>query len=149
MDERHHESREDRKREDLVRDGDAGEGNDRHPDQIEDRDHHADRFRAQPVEPADANSRFCSRVSPARAGQQMPPVLLEDLEAAVGPTMALLLVGLESVGQEAMAVAPVGVMDLPAMLEHEQPEIGVLDDRVARPAAGEASAARRIRHIVP
>ena len=50
--------------------------------------------------------------------------------------MPLLLESVESVGQEAMPVASVGVMDLPAMLENQQPEIGVLDDSVARPAAG-------------
>ena len=50
--------------------------------------------------------------------------------------MALLLVGLEGVGQQAVAVARVGVVDLPAVLEHGEAEIGVLDDGVARPAAG-------------
>ena len=51
--ERHHEGREDRDGEDLVGNGDAGEGDHRHPEQIEDRDHDADRFRAEPVEPAE------------------------------------------------------------------------------------------------
>ncbi len=50
--------------------------------------------------------------------------------------MALLLVGLERVGQEAVAVALVGVVDLPAELEQGDPEIGVFDDGPARPAAG-------------
>ena len=34
-----------------------------------------------------------------------------------------------------MAVASVGIMDLPAVLEHQQAEVAVLDDRVARPSA--------------
>ena len=77
-------------------------------------------------------------------------MLAQDLQAAIGPAVALLLVGLEGVGQQAVAVAPVGVVDLPAVLEHEQAEIGVLDDGVARPAAGRDRApSRRIRHIVP
>ena len=50
--------------------------------------------------------------------------------------MALLLVGLEGVGQQAVAVAAVGVVREPAVLEHGEPEIGVLEDGVARPAAG-------------
>ena len=136
MDERHHESRENRQREDLVRNGDAGESDDRHPDQIEDRDHHPDRFRAQPVEPADAKLALLLARQPRGAGQQMAPVLPQDLEAAIGPTMALLLESVESVGQETMPVASIGVMDLPAMLENQQPEIAVLDDGVARPTAG-------------
>src|SRR6185436_15656636 len=133
---RHHESRENRKREDLVRNGDAGKSDDWHPEQIEDRDHHADRFRAQPVEPADAKLALLLARQPWGAGQQMAPVLPQDLEAAIGPTMPLLLESVESVGQEAMPVASVGIMDLPSMLENQQPEIGVLDDSVARPAAG-------------
>ena len=63
-------------------------------------------------------------------------MLLDDLQAAIGPAVALLLEGLEGVGQQAEAVAAVGVMRLPAELEHGEAEIGVLADRVARPAAG-------------
>ena len=83
-----------------------------------------------------ANSRFCSRVEPARARQEAPPVLLQDLEAAIGPAVALALVGQEAVRQQAVAVAPVGVVREPAELEDGEAEIGVLADRVARPAAG-------------
>src|SRR4029077_16403257 len=36
---------------------------------------------------------------------------------------------------QAMSVAPIGVMDLPSIFEHLQPEVAVLDDGVARPAA--------------
>ncbi len=63
-------------------------------------------------------------------------MLLDDLEPAIGPAMALLLVGLEAVGQQAVTVAAVGVMGMPAEFEQRQAEIGVLADGVARPAAG-------------
>ena len=53
MQQRHREGGEDRDGQDLVGDGDADEGDDRHPDQIEDRDHDAERFRAEPVQPAE------------------------------------------------------------------------------------------------
>ena len=52
-------------------------------------------------------------------------VEVEDLESAVGPAIALLLIGLERVGQQAMAVAPVGVMRDPAILEDREAEIAV------------------------
>src|SRR5215470_15027391 len=63
-------------------------------------------------------------------------MLLDDLESARGPAVALLLVGLEGVGQQTVAVAAVGVMRLPAELQDGKPEIGVLADGVARPSAG-------------
>src|SRR5262249_4119426 len=72
---------------------------------------------------------------PARARQETTPVLAEDLEAAGGPAVALLLVGLERVGEEAVAVAPVGVMREPALFQDGEAEIGVLADRIAGPAA--------------
>ena len=50
--------------------------------------------------------------------------------------MALLLEGLVGVRQQAMAVAVVGVMRQPAMLDDGEAEIGVLADGVAGPAAG-------------
>ena len=82
------------------------------------------------------NSRFCSRVSRLAPGRKRRQCFLQDLESAIGPAVALLLVGLERVRQQAMAVAAVGVMREPAVLEHGQAEIGVLADGVARPAAG-------------
>ena len=77
-------------------------------------------------------------------------MLAQDLEAAIGPAVALLLVGFERVGQQAVAVAAVGVVRDASrargcsgrdrcprqMVSLDQP-----------PAA--SSAARRIRHIVP
>src|SRR3954447_11622390 len=66
----------------------------------------------------------------------MAPVLPQDLEAAIGPTMPLLLESVERVGQQAMPVASIGVMDLPAVLEHQQSEIGILDNGIARPPPG-------------
>ena len=91
---------------------------------------------AEPVEPAEREFALLLAREQARARQELPPVLLEDLEAAIGPAVALLLVGLEGVGQQAVAVAAVGVVDLPALFEHGEAEIGVLADGVARPAAG-------------
>src|SRR5262249_50030461 len=120
------EGREDRDGEDLVGDGDAGQGDNGHPDEIEDCDRNPDRFRAQPVEPADREFAFLLARETAAARQEMTPVLSQNLEAAIGPPVALLLISLESVGEEAVAVASVGIMDLPAVLEHEQAEIAGL-----------------------
>ena len=83
-----------------------------------------------------ANSRFCSRVSRLAPGSKRRQCFLHDLEAAIGPAVTLLLVGFERVGQQPVAVAPVGVVREPAALEHGEAEIGVLADGVARPAAG-------------
>src|SRR6202044_3053056 len=73
---------------------------------------------------------------PAGAGKKAPPVLLDDLEPAIGPAMALLLEGLIGVRQQAVAIAVVGVMGQPAVLDNAEAEIGVLADGVAGPAAG-------------
>src|SRR5262245_59676669 len=75
----------------------------------------------------------------------MTPMLSQNLETAVGPAMTLLLVSLEGIGEEPVSVAPVGVVDLPPMFEHQQAEVAVLDDGVARPAADreERGAARQ------
>src|SRR4029078_4270124 len=59
-----------------------------------------------------------------------------DLEAAIGPAVPLLLVGLEAVRQQSMAVTMIGVMGLPAELEQSEPKIRVFADCVTRPAAG-------------
>src|SRR5262245_9845317 len=98
MGERDGESREDRDGEDLVGDGDADEGDDGYPDEIEDCHRNADRFRAQPVEPADREFAFLLARETAVEGQQMAPMLAQNLEAAIGPAIALLLISLESVG---------------------------------------------------
>src|SRR5207248_6499653 len=58
----------------------------------------------------------------------------QDLEAAIGPTVALPLVGFERIRQQPMTVAAIGVVDLPAMLEHSQAEVAILDNGIARPA---------------
>ena len=71
----------------------------------------------------------------AQARQEAPPVLPDDLETAIGPAMPLLLECLEAVGQQSMAIAMVGVMREPALFEDREAEIGVLADRIARPAA--------------
>ena len=84
-------------------------------------------FGAEPVEPAERELALLVAGEATRARQETPPMLADDLQAAIGPAVALLLERLEGVGQQAVAVAAVGVVDLPAMLEHGQPEIGVLD----------------------
>jgi hypothetical protein len=63
-------------------------------------------------------------------------MLAQDLKPAKRPAMALTLVGVERIGQQPMAVAMIGVVGDPAVLEQRQAKIGILDDRVARPAAG-------------
>ena len=71
MGDRDHEGGKDRHGEDLVGDGDADEGDDRHPDQVEERDHHADRFGAEPVEPADAKlALLLARQAPDRGSRR-------------------------------------------------------------------------------
>src|SRR6516162_11342888 len=92
------EGREDRDGEDLVGYVYEGEGDNRHPDEIEDCDRNPDRFRAQPVEPADREFAFLLARETAAAGQEMTPVLSQNLEAAIGPPVALLLISLERVG---------------------------------------------------
>jgi hypothetical protein len=53
MHQRDDEGGDDRQRQDLVGNGDVGKCHDRHPDQIEDRNHHAEALCAQPVQPAE------------------------------------------------------------------------------------------------
>ena len=98
MGERDGEGREDRDGEDLVGDCDADEGDDGHPDEIEDCHRNPDRFRAQPVEPTDREFAFLLARETAVAEHQMAPMLSQNLEAAIGPAIALLLIGLESIG---------------------------------------------------
>ena len=66
---------------------------------------HAEAFGAEPVQPAQREFAALVGRQPARAGQEAPPVLLDDLEAAIGPAVALLLEGLVGVGQQAVAIA--------------------------------------------
>src|SRR5436189_14012 len=63
-------------------------------------------------------------------------MLAQNPETAIGPTVALLLRGLDGVGYQAVSVAPVCIMNLPPMLEYQQAEVAVFDNRIARPAAG-------------
>src|SRR5215510_6926365 len=62
-------------------------------------------------------------------------MFFQDLEAAVSPTVPLLLVSFKAVRQQAAAITPVGIMSLPAEFEQRQSKVGVLADRIARPAA--------------
>src|SRR5215813_7861871 len=98
MGERDGEGREDRNGEDLVGDCDAAEGDNGHPDEIEAGHRNPDRFRAQPVEPADREFAFLLARETAVTEHQMAPMLSQNLEAAIGPAIALLLIGLESIG---------------------------------------------------
>src|SRR5207248_5329576 len=116
--------------------GDVGESNNRDPDQVEDGHEHAKAFGAEPVQPAKRKFTALIGRQPARAGKKTSPVLLDDLETATGPAMALLLESLVGVRQQPVAVAVIGVVRQPAMLDDREPEIGVLADGVAGPAAG-------------
>ena len=50
--------------------------------------------------------------------------------------MALLLEGLVGVGQQAIAIAAIGVMREPAMLDDREAKVGILANGIAGPAAG-------------
>ena len=63
-------------------------------------------------------------------------MLLDELHAAIGPAVALPLIGGEVRRQQAPAIAAARVMGAPAAREQRETEIGILDDGVARPAAG-------------
>ena len=98
MRQRDDESRKDRDGEDLVGNGNVGKRDNGNPDEIEDCDRNPDRFRTQPVQPTDRKFAFLLARQSGGAGQQVTPMLSQDLEAAISPAMALLLIGLESIG---------------------------------------------------
>src|SRR5690606_12935252 len=133
---RDHEGGDNRDGQDLVRDSDTNEGDNRNPEQVENGDGHAEALGAEPIEPAKGELALLVRGEQAGTRQEAAPVLLDDLEAAIGPAVALLLERLVAVGQQAPTVAAVGVERAPALLEDRQTEVGVLADRVAGPAAG-------------
>src|SRR5262249_27782847 len=132
---RNREGGNDRYSENSVRHRDVGEGDNRHPEDIEKRNHHPDRVRAEPVEPAERIFALLLASKPLGPGQYAAPMLAHELRAAEGPAMRLGLVGFEGVGKEPVTVATVAVEREPAMFEHGEAEIGILDDGVARPAA--------------
>src|SRR6185437_10273844 len=105
MRQRDGEGGDDRNGENAVGHRDVEESDDRHPDDIQDSDHDADTFGAEPIEPTEREFALLIAGQPARAGQEAAPVLLEDLESAIGPAVTLFLVSLEAVGQQAVAVA--------------------------------------------
>src|SRR5215510_12230140 len=72
----------------------------------------------------------------------MPPMLADDLKSTIGPAMTLFLESIERIGQQAMAIAPIGIMHLPALLKDRKAEIGVFNDRCAGPCR-----CRRSPHI--
>src|ERR1700742_4563379 len=122
MNQRYGKGHDDRQRQDPLAAADVAKATDRHPDQIEDRNEHAEALGAEPVEPAQRELALLVARQPARAGEEAPPVLLHDLEAAIGPAMPLLLEGLVGVGQQPAAIAVIGVMREPAMLDDGEPE---------------------------
>src|SRR5262245_32419725 len=131
MHDRNNEACDDRRRQNAVGYGDIEERDNRHPDDVEDGNDHADALGAEPVQPTEREFALLIAGEPARAGQEAPPVLLQNLEAAIGPAIALLLVRFEAVWQQPVAITVVRVMGLPAQLEQSEPEVRVLADRVA------------------
>src|SRR5215213_9045465 len=125
MDERHSERRKDRHRQNLIWNRDVENDDRRHPDEVEDGNRDPDRFRAEPVEPAKTEFALLLTRQAARTGQQVPPMLFQNLEAAIGPAVALLLEGFECVGQQAVPVTPIGVVDLPSTLQNAEPKISI------------------------
>ena len=118
MDHRHHEGGDDRQREDAIGHRDIGERDDRDPDDVQKRNDDADAVGAEPVEPADAVFALLLAREAINPRQQPPPMLTEQLESAIGPALTLALVGIESVGQQPVAVAMIGVMGDVAVLEN-------------------------------
>ena len=82
-----------RKREHGFRHGYGEKGDERHPDQIQDRDEHAEGFRAEPRQPTEQVLALLLWRKPAAAGQKSAPMLLDELHAAIGPAVALSLIG--------------------------------------------------------
>src|SRR5688572_32060585 len=58
-----------------------------------------------------------------------------DGHGAIGPAVALLAIGLEAVGHQALAVALLGIDRAVAVLEQAQAELGILGDAPFAPAA--------------
>src|SRR5262245_4205757 len=116
MGDRNNKAHQDRGGEDAVGQGNIEECDHRHPADIEDGDCNANGFGAEPVEPAESEFALLLAREPAAARQEPAPVLFENLETAIGPAMALLLVRIEAVRQQAVTIALVGVVGLPAEL---------------------------------
>jgi hypothetical protein len=102
--------------EDAIGHRNIEECNHRHPNDIEDGDSNADAFGTEPIEPAESEFALLLAREPAAARQESPPVLFENLEATISPAVTLLLVRLEAVRQQAVALALIGVVGLPAEL---------------------------------
>jgi hypothetical protein len=134
MQQRDAEHDQDRQGQDLVRHGDAEEGHDRGPEDVQDRDQHTDALIREPGEPARGENPALPKAEAALARQEGLEMLEHDLHPARSPAMALLLVVTEGVRQQAMAVAAVGVMLQPALLEDRQAKIGIFADRILGPA---------------
>src|SRR4029077_18233493 len=75
-------------------------------------------------------------IEPAGAWQELPPVLLDDLYRACCPARPLGSEGQIVLRQQSPAIATGGVVGAPSLFQDRQPEVAVLANRVARPAAG-------------
>ena len=117
MKNRNRERGDDRERENAIWHRDIGEGDDRDPEDIEERNRNTDCVRAEPVEPADAV--FALLLAGQRFGgrQHAPPMLADQLESAECPAVPLPLIGFERIGQESMPVAAICVVRQPSLLE--------------------------------
>src|SRR4029077_8728693 len=91
---------------------------------------------AEPSEPAEQKLRPLLRGDVAPSRNEGAPMLLDELHAAISPAVALPLVSGEVRRQQTPAIAPASIVGPPTAREQGEPEIGILDDGVARPAAG-------------
>src|SRR5260221_13656484 len=106
MRDRHHEGGEDRNGQNLVGDGDADDGDERHPNEVQQRDEHADALGAEPRQPAEREFALLLAAEQAAPRQEPAPVLLNDLEAAVDHAIALSLDGMTALEPPHADTAP-------------------------------------------
>ena len=131
VDERYEECTEDRQGKKWIRYGDDLEGNERYPDQIEQRCRDGNDFGPEPSQPAENEFSLLITVEQAPARQELPPVLLHDLHRAPSPTRPLSLECQIVLRQQSPAIAAVGVVGTPPELQDRQSEVAILANRVA------------------
>src|SRR5262245_5785563 len=122
---RHNEACNDRDGQDAIGNGNVEECHHRNPDDIEDGNGYADAFGAEPIKPAKRKLALLLAGEAAAARKEAAPMFFQDLEAAVSPTVPLLLVSFKAVRQQAAAITPVGIMSLPAEFKQRQSKVGV------------------------